>query len=206
MILLKKSVNFMSGRELFQYQKDENDLEFRLFIYYRQLESATFLLPDGQSGVLQLNWDSPPRHSRISVCGFQANFIGKAFCFAIDRVGGFKADKKNPEGISFTLNRNAILKSPKSEELNDEITCLVHEGYKCFLKDTNSYSVENIYELNKQSKMHGGNSSGFDPINNLSLMIDKFPELICFKFYKIEFGKNISTCEIYNIHLSRLEY
>jgi hypothetical protein len=72
------------------------------------------------------------------------------------------ADKKNPKGISFTLNRNSILKTPKSEELNDDITNEVHQAYRKFLKETNSYNVKSIYELNKQSRMHGGNSAGFD--------------------------------------------
>ena len=192
--------------KMFCFESIEKNLDFKAFIFYRMGQNATFLLTDTRKSVFQLNIDNPQNQiGRIAICGFQTNFMGRNFCFEISRVGGFLVNKKDPGGISFTLNRNAILSSPQSQELNEKINIQIHESYKKFLVQTNSYNTETIYNLNKQSRMHGGGSNSFDyEFKSLEFFLKRFPELICFKFFKIERGKLINNCEVIYANLDTI--
>ncbi|MFC0772964.1 HD domain-containing protein [Terrimonas alba] len=185
------------GIQAFKYASDYEDVDLKLLLMYRLDKKATFLTDShNQISISQLGHPRNPEHNRVGVCGFLSNFGPNSFCFGVTNIGGYKANKKDPKGISFTLNRNSIMESPESIAFSKHLFTEMHKGYITFLKSVNSYSIEEIYRLNKESHTQSGDLTTTFNANDLPLFLKNFPELIVFKLYKIDRNKSFENCEV----------
>lgn len=170
--------------------------------YREEKGEPVFLLNKGNS-VLNILDDSFHK-SGIGVCGFRVNHLRPVLCFDLNRVGRFSANVTNPEGFIFNLNRNSLVPSDRQEQYSKEIAHLIHLSYKKFLEDRGVYTARNIYNLNMQSRMHGGNVYDIYTERDLGEMAENFSDLICFKLYKIENGKEIEEAKVSYVNLEQL--
>ncbi|WP_233080906.1 HD domain-containing protein [Rheinheimera soli] len=156
------------------------------FAYRMENGHATFMLNATDS--LMNATDNLFNSSKVAVCGFTIPLRSKNTCFDLGRIGAFVANKKTPEGFEFTLDRQQLLENASSETLSFDISSLIHQAYREFLQEKNSYTPEHIYNLNMQSAMHGGNTYDQYTGDELSVAYKNHPDLICYKLYKVSTG------------------
>jgi len=74
------------------------------------------------------------------------------------------------------LNRLGLLPTEKSEEFKIAITNQLYDGYRLFLKQTNSYNPAEIYAINKQ--LSDQNNSGYEASYTGNKLQEIFPKHI----------------------------
>lgn len=169
----------------YEWRGREKDTALEIkFAYRMENGHATFMLND-QSSLLAAT-DNLFNVSRVGVCGFNIPLRPANICFDLSRIGAFIANKQSPKGFDFSIDRQQLLDSPTSKNYSLEISELIHKAYRCFLQDTNSYSPSYIYNLNMQSTMHGGNVYDQYTGDELKIAHDRYPDLLCFKLYKVD--------------------
>lgn len=181
--------------EIFQWTGSKDNIEVALTIAYRKENGKiTFLMKDGHKSLLQII----PRLQQpmVSVCGFSVPLsIGK-LCWDLGRVGHVTVNVSNPKGIKYRLDRRTLLPSTEQEEATFTSNQLMHEGYRCFLKSNNCYNPQDIYNLNQQSKMHGGNVFDQYTENALFVASKNYPDLSIFKLIEVNKGIGYEEAKI----------
>lgn len=171
------------GVRLFQWRGKANDLEVTLGISYRvENKKATFLLHPSSSLMIAIGG---LRYPKISVCGFTVSESRPEICIDLNRVGSYFANRKSPLGFEFTLDRQRLQSNQTALEFAQDITDLVHEGYRAFLMNTNSKDAATIAALREQAAMHGGNV--YDTFTGTELMeaTKRYPDLLSFRLYPV---------------------
>jgi Histidine kinase-, DNA gyrase B-, and HSP90-like ATPase len=169
--------------ELFTWQKKEHEIEVSLGIAYRMENGrATFLAEPGAS-LLQIL----PRMSgaKTSICGFITSGIRTLIGFDLNRVGCFFANHLSPKGFEFSIDRNNLQPTFASLNFAECSADLVHQGYRQFLKKTNSYDPQTIALLREQAAMHGGNTFDTFTATELQTANKHYPDLISIRLYKV---------------------
>jgi hypothetical protein len=172
------------------------------FAYRMEGEHATFMLNSTNSLIAAT--DSLFNSSKVGVCGLNLPLRSKNTCFDLGRIGAFVANKKTPEGFEFTLDRQQLLETDTSKILALDISNLIHQAYRCFLKEKKSYTPEHIYNLNMQSGMHGGNTFDQYTEDELSVAYENHPDLLCFKLYKVSGGVDFRSVKPLYVNLETL--
>jgi hypothetical protein len=172
------------------------------FVYRMEDEHATFMMNNTSSLIAAT--DNLFNSSKVGVCGFSLPLRTKSTCFDLGRIGAFIANKSSPKGFEFTLDRQQLLETESSKNLSLEISNLIHQAYRAFLEDTNSYSPMHIYNLNMQSAMHGGNVFDQYTSDELRVAHDNYPDLCCFKLYNVESGVDFNSVMPIYVNLDTL--
>jgi len=172
------------------------------FAYRIENGHATFMLDSTKS--LLFATDSLFNSSKVGVCGFKLPLRHKGICFDLGRVGTFIANKKTPKGFEFTLDRQQLLATESSRILAEDISKLIHQAYRDFLKETNSYLPEHIYNLNAQSAMHGGNTFDQYTEGELAVAYENYPDLLCYKLYKVCDGADLNSVKPLFVNIETL--
>ena len=73
-----------------------------------------------------------------------------------------------------------------------------------FLKETNSYTPEHIYNLNTQSEMHGGNTYDQYTKDELGFAYENHSDLLCYKLYKVSNGIDFHSIKPLYVDLETL--
>jgi hypothetical protein len=181
--------------ELFTCEQEIEDIQMIMTLSYRkQSGKATFLLNDNKNSVLRLR---DIRNGSMAICGFcvPINLIN-ILCFDIDRVGHFIANTNKPEGFKFDFSRSKLLSSEMKQKFESEIIRFIHSGYREFLQKSNSYNTEDIYNLNTQSRMHGGGTFDNYTEYRLSKIFEEFPDLFCLKLFQINGSNCINNVKV----------
>ncbi|SFM14371.1 HD domain-containing protein [Halanaerobium salsuginis] len=199
----KRSIAHDSNVKLFKWKKQKSNLEASISLAYRiENGKATFLLEDGESSMLTLTGHNTS--SKIGICGFKIQSRIEHLCFDIDRVGCYYINTLDPQDFEFRLDRHALLNSPKVKKFKIQLANFIHDGYREFLRKFNSYTPEYIYNLNMQSRLHGGNVYDKYTKDNLFIGSQNYSDLICFKLYKVEKNKELRNANINYITLDEL--
>ncbi len=169
--------------KLFQWRSSFGNTELSLLLAYRMENGKpTFLLNPTNS---LMNAIGHFRHSRTTVCGFPAPIRERHICFDLGRVGIYFANRLTPQGISYSLDRNQFVESASSEEFSQEVTRLIHDGYRAFLDETNGRDLATVTALRQQAAMHGGNVFDVYTGNELQVAVERFPDLMPFKLHPL---------------------
>jgi len=184
--------------ELFAWSNKADEIDFAMNVAYRKQDNGktTFFLKDSNNSIQAIK--DIMLNPKIGICGFNINssFYYNSICFDIHRVGYFTVNSNNPKGFIFDISRNTLLYSKEKTKLELKILNFIHNGYREFLKTNNSFTPEEIYNLNIQSRIHGGNGYDSYTKDSFSIIVDNFPDLYCIKLYKIEKNKEISKTEV----------
>jgi Histidine kinase-, DNA gyrase B-, and HSP90-like ATPase len=175
------------------------DIELSIYLFYRIINGkVTFELDSNKymlSSLMDVNHIS--RWRNISICGFYANVSLNNLIFEITKVGGYFIYTNNPSGITYTLNRLGLMPSDKLANILNIAEDNIHKEYKNFLISNNSYNAETIYNLNTSTRKNEGYSNVGSTFNQLKAYIDKIPDLISFKLFKISNQEsNINNSEV----------
>jgi hypothetical protein len=172
------------------------------FAYRLENSHATFMM-DNSNSLLQAT-DSLFHSYRIGVCGFNIPLQLKNICFDLFRIGTFIANCTSPQGFAYSINRKQLLETEASLNYSSDISHLLHNAYREFLKKTNSYSPLHIYNMNMQSTMHGGNVYDQYTNNELRIAYENYPDLLCFKLYKVDKNTEIKEADVLFVDLTAL--
>jgi len=190
------------------YEKQYVDLEFKMKLLYRfDNNTPTFMLNSGKYGgnsILVLMM-STAFNIKFATCGFAINkrFSDNDQAFNLSAVGTVICNINNPDGFVFNILRLELLPSEKEEEMSDLITNGIHDGYRQFLIDNNAYNKKSIYNLNMQSVSNIGISSHYTN-QKLYKIYSNHPDLLSFKLYNVEVGKDLSSANISYLSLDEL--
>lgn len=190
------------------YEKQYDDFEFKMKLLYRLDGNAlTFMLKSGKYGgnSIKVLMMSTAINIKFSICGFAINkrFSNNELAFNLESVGTVVCNMNNPEGFVFNILRLELLSSEKEEKISELITDGIHDGYRQFLIDHNSYNKESIYELNVQSVKNYGISCHYTH-QKLYKIHCKHPDLLSFKLYCVEVGKDLLSANISYLNLDEL--
>ncbi|PBB57963.1 ATP-binding protein [Mesorhizobium loti] len=177
------------GIQLFGWRRALAKTELSLLLAYRmEIGKPTFLRDRTNS---MMNALGRIQHSRSTICGFAAPIRGRHICFDLDRVGTYFANRGTPDGIAYSLDRHQLIENASSKEFSEEVTSLVHDGYRAFLDATNGRDLATIAALRQQAAMHGGNVYDQFTGDELSVAAKRFPDLTPFKLYPLSGGDPI---------------
>lgn len=177
------------GIQLFDWRSSLGKTELSLLLAYRmENDKPTFLLNLTNSVMRALG---RIQHPRTTMCGFAAPMRARHICFDLGRVGTFFANRVTPDGIAYSLDRHQLIENASSDEFSDEVTNLVHEGYRAFLRATNGQDLATVVALRQQAAMHGGNVYDQFTGDELSVAVAQFPDLTPFKLYPLLGGDPI---------------
>jgi Histidine kinase-, DNA gyrase B-, and HSP90-like ATPase len=168
---------------LFQYKGGSKYTDFSMAFVYREEDGKpTFQVNENASVISHLRRS---HSSRTAICGFVASMVHQRTCFAIQRVGAFHANHRSPEGFVFSLDRQALTENESLRLLAGDVTDLVHEGYREFLKQNNAYRPEAIFRLNETSELAGGNVFDVYTGPELARAYERYPDLLCFRLWPV---------------------
>lgn len=169
--------------QVFTWTGQLGDTELSLGLAYLMKDGkATFCMASstpilmGVGGILS---------SKASICGLSVFTQHNSFCFDLNRVGLFFANRLTPKDIEFSLDRQQIISNAASKKYEYEIESLVHQGYRAFLQATNSYSPEDIARLRDEAAMNGGNVYDTFTESELSNAKNNYPDLLSFKLFPL---------------------
>lgn len=169
------------GIRIFQWRGEQGDTELSLAIAYRIDDGKpTFLVSQNRSISTVLPSLIFPRSA---ICGFSAPIRPKNLCLDLHRVGTFYANRRTPAGIEFSLDRSQLIENAASRAFANEVTDLVHTGYRAFLDETGGRDLETVAALRTQSAMHGGNVYDSFTEDELLRAARDFPDLAPIKLY-----------------------
>lgn len=193
------------GIKEYDFKKQYDELEFKMKLLYRTNSNVpTFMLKDGHNSIMQLTISS--RNMRFATCGFAVNT--KLFdidsVFNLGGVGFVICNINNPDGFVFNILRLELLPSKKQEEVIDLIAIGIHDGYRQFLIDNNVNDKKSIYELNRQSRVNYLLTSRNYTNKKLFNLHKTCPDLLIFKLYSAEVGKDLSSAKITYLNINEL--
>jgi hypothetical protein len=171
------------GVRVFQWQGEVNETELALAIAYRMENGApTFRANASESLTFGLGF----RFMQTAICGFKVAARRERTCFAIDRIGAANTNHQSPRGFEFSIDRQSLVENDASLALSRDATDLVHRGYRDFLKATDAYSPEQIFRLNEESELNGGNV--FDQYTGRELWCAnrRWADLLCFRLFRVD--------------------
>ncbi len=189
--------------KFFVYRGSSGDIDLTLGLGYTVRDGQVSFLKDEHNSVSTVLPHGINR-SRTSLCGFCIPATPSGLCFDLSRVGNFFANCWNPGGFEFTIDRNNLLNNEASKDYASKIPKIIHDGYREFLVNNNSYNPKTIFNLNRQAAMHGGNVYDSFTEDELNKALINFPDLLCFRLYKVELNKNLDSCEIDYLDLNQL--
>lgn len=198
-LVLKNSYNIKT----YYRTGEKTGIQFSIKFCYKVNDNmATFLLTNEQSLLYAI--ESVSNVFMTSICGFVVPISPYSLCFNLGRIGGSYFNIKDSEGFEFSIDRRNILKNKTSDNYSLQISNIIHDCYRDFLKETNSYKPENIYKLNIQSRMHGGNV--YDSYTGSSLYYANkyYKDLLCFKLIKVERDKKLEEADVIYVNLEQL--
>jgi len=177
--------------------------ELALGLAYRMENGKASFLIDEQSS-LQIVTRSLGQ-IKTSICGFQTYIHPIVLCLDFPRVGALFANHKTPKEFEYSLDRQQLLQNIASENFLKEIRELTHNGYRSFLKHTNSYEPETIFKLNTASAMNGGNAFDQYTGKELEYALEQYPDLLCFRLYVVEKNRDLENSQVLYVNLADLK-
>lgn len=168
---------------LFRWRGEQDETVLSLAFVYRMIGGkASFLASPGASLMTAIGGHRSPR---TSVCGFAVPVRPEQLCLDLFRVGSLAADNRSPRGFEFSLDRQQLLPNDASRRFARNIADLVHSGYRSFLSTTNSFDLATVAALHEQSCMHGGNVVDQFTGSELSVAVQRYPDLLSFRLYPV---------------------
>lgn len=172
------------GFQVFKWRGRLGDTELSIGIAYLIKDGKATFCTDQAASILS-SITPGILSSRTSICGLSVQIRPASLCFELNRVGKFFANRLTPKNIEFSLDRQQIISNTTSKQYQLEIAELIHQGYREFLKATNSYTPESIATLRDQAAMNGGNVYDTFTKSELSDAVLRYPDLICFRLFPV---------------------
>lgn len=189
--------------EIYEWVGEQDDITAAIKFAYRMNNGhPAFMLDETRPLIFAL--DNLFNASKVGVCGFNVQFRPTNLCLDIFRIGVFVANTTNPKDFEFSIDRQQLIESKISQEYSQKISKLIHEAYRTFLKEFNSYLPEYIYEMNMQSGMNGGNIYDQYTGSELTVANKYHSDLLCFKLYEVTKGKSFNKVKPIYVNLKSL--
>ncbi|WP_410751617.1 ATP-binding protein [Citrobacter sp. U14242] len=165
------------GIRIFDYSANSADVFVSYgFAYREDGESITFMAEPG-SPMFSVKEDF--HASQSAVCGFSVPLRITPLCIDLERIGIYKLNTTTPRGFEFSIDRGQLNKNEAVTNFIEHARNIIHDGYREFLKKTNSYYPEAINRLQREAASGGG--SVYDQFTEMELASAKsnYPDLIC---------------------------
>jgi hypothetical protein len=162
----------------FIWEAEANGVQIALHIFYTIRDGKATFLIDKDSSVLTLL--PMMSHIEMAVCGFSTQLHLTDLIVDLSRVGKAAFNALSPSDFQFSIDRNTILSNARSRSFQQDAVSLIYDGYRAFLKETASFQCENIFNLNQQSRLHGGEVFDRFTKDSLSDARQHCPDLLCF--------------------------
>ncbi|SER90037.1 HD domain-containing protein [Sphingobium sp. YR768] len=177
------------GIQVFRWSGSKGHTDASLLLAYRMVDGKpTFLL---ESGVSILNALPGLARGVTGICGFTVPLRLRHLCIDLFRVGTCTANRTTPRGIGFSLDRTQMIENEASLQFEEEVTDLIHEGYRAFLRETGGQDLPTVAALREQAAMHGGNVYDVFTKDELYQAVRRFPDLAPIRLYPFSQSKPI---------------
>jgi len=174
------------GVKLFKYKGSTRRIEMNFGLAYRiQNGRATFT---SKPGLPMLNVIDHIGFQRSAVCGFTVAMPPTPLCIDLPRVGLGFVNAISPAGFEFSIDRLHLNSNEASNKYVDDLRQIFHDGYRSFLKETNSYRPEIIHALQQEAALSGGNVYDTFTGSELAVAKSRHPDLICTKLIPVTQG------------------
>ncbi len=123
--------------------------------------------------------------SQSAVCGFSVPVRISPLCIDLERVGTYKVNATSPRGFEFSIDRTQLNDNEAAQEFIKSARDIIHDGYRDFLRQTNSYSPSAINRLQREAAAGGGNVYDQFTGSELSTAKSSYPDLICLELIPV---------------------
>jgi Histidine kinase-, DNA gyrase B-, and HSP90-like ATPase len=188
---------------LFQWDGSKGQTELSLGFAYRMVNGKASFLYDPNSSLLQVL--SGIKRPKTAVCGFSVPLRPNALCFDLTRVGLFASNHRTPSGFEYAIDRQQLLANSASQNYSQDVTDLIHDGYRAFLDFTGTRNPEAIVALREQAAMHGGNVYDTFTGTELADACTSFPDLQCFRLHEVDTNRSFETAVVHHVDLHQLQ-
>ncbi|RMK82239.1 ATP-binding protein [Pseudomonas aeruginosa] len=181
------------GIKVFPYRGATPRIDLAFGLAYRiENGRATFMAEPGCS---MLSVIGGIRTQLSAVCGFSVPVRVTPLCIDLNRVGLYSANARTPQGFEFSIDRQQLNSNAAAQQYVADALQLFHEGYRDFLKETDSYRPESIHALQEEAASHGGNVYDVYTGTELATAKTSYPDLICAKLIPVNPNIPFSTAE-----------
>jgi Histidine kinase-, DNA gyrase B-, and HSP90-like ATPase len=171
------------GIKVFQHRGETEQTSLSLGIAYRMENGkATFM---AKPGIPMYSVIERMFKQQSAICGFSVP-TRVPLCIDLLRVGTYNANSITPKGFEFSIDRQQLNSNAAATLFMDDIRKLIHEGYRTFLRSTNSYHPKTIYTLQMEAASNGGNVYDQFTGSELSIARENYPDLICSKLIPVD--------------------
>ena len=189
--------------DVFQWESETDGLEVALSIAFRDEDGkATLLLENHVDSILRLKSLSVGR--RAGVCGFVVPLPLRTTCLDLGRVGDFAVNVKDPRGFRYRLDRRTLLPSKEQVSAVKNATRAFQDGFREFLKLHNCYNPPDIFRLNFQSRLHGGETVDVYTNDQLPFAFENGPDLVCLELREVDSQRSFDNASVDYLDLSQL--
>lgn len=180
------------------YENCIEDIEISIKLLYLISPSGqiNFVFPNNSHIVSIVSIYRNLQFRGMAICGFLFNYLPGNTIIDVNRVGFFSANALNPKGYIFTINRLGVIGSDKYKEFIKILSNEIHNAYRKLLTATNSNTAEDIFRLNVQSRLNGGENYGSHVPQSYSQTMMCNTDLISFKLYELNSNQSIDARNI----------
>ncbi|MDV7212467.1 HD domain-containing protein [Azotobacter beijerinckii] len=181
------------GVKVFHYRAKSAGASISYGLAYRIEGGLATFMPE--PGVPMLSVLESFHIGQSAVCGFSVPVRVTPLCIDLPRIGTYKINATTPQGFEFSIDRGQLNNNEAAKQFIEDARKIIHDGYRAFLKETNSYYPEAINRLQREAALGGGNV--YDQFTALELASAKanYPDLICMEFIPIAQGCNFSEAK-----------
>ncbi|WP_159389515.1 ATP-binding protein [Pseudomonas sp. S34] len=188
------------GVKIFNYCAKSADVVVSYgFAYREDGESTTYMAEPGTPmySVIE-NFHT----SQSAVCGFSVPVRITPLCIDLERIGTYKINTTTPRGFEFSIDRSQLNKNEAVTNFIEHARNIIHDGYRDFLKKTNSYYPEVINRLQREAASGGGGV--YDQFTEMELASAKanYPDLICMGLTPIIQGQSFNQAKVNTKHVN----
>jgi hypothetical protein len=188
---------------IFETHSVVQDITIDIFIVFRKSQNGISFL---YSSYDPIRLSPSDRYENKCICGFIAAATND---FPIHEIVsgdtmGYIANKNNPKGFEFNINRQSLLINDTTVDYISTINKHLIQSYRKFLIENSCYNTESIIRLFKEGISSVGRGGIFDTDNKLDQLISLASDLLCYELFQIEINSTIKNCFIEKINISHL--
>lgn len=203
--LFSGKIDFLKKENVDVYKEylNINDITIAIFIVFRKtINGISFLYSSNDP----LSLSPHDNYDNKCICGFMVAIKNDFPIYQIISCNsiGYIANKNNPQGFEFNINRQSLLINETSVNYINTINKQLIQSYRNFLIKNSSYDIKNIVRLFKEGNASINRGGNFDIDNKLDLLISFASDLLCYELFQIDIMRSIKNCVIKHINIADL--
>ncbi|PZR30049.1 MAG: hypothetical protein DI535_00690 [Citrobacter freundii] len=190
------------GTQIYTHRETFGDISLDVFMLYRKSgEKISFVHSSGEG----LDIPFHIRFEHKCICGFKVNTYDNFPIHELISTGGFGyiANKTDPSGFQYNINRQSLLKTPEVDEYFSKVNNTLISVYRKLLRTYDCDNPKDIVRLFEEGQ-HSHRNTGIDTMRHFDQVLKVAPDLLCYNLYKIDPSVKFNQSEMKTLSIQEM--